>query len=186
MQLDFPKIDSVSAPWQTQLNKRFQQVATANADSFKQFIAGFEAFGLRELSSSFQVHTNNTNLLAISQRFIWAVPGTSILLGEVVTTNYDRASQQQLSLSDCFEGEAWQNQLVKAVNQQIIRLNGAGVCREMEFADLTHFSIEKTGIRFFLDAYTGSHACQQIEIILSFDQAKGLIKDQVKVYFGES
>ena len=177
--IHFPEIDSAAADWQQALNTHFVDNFQQDADSFRRFIQDFDPVFLRELEGSFQVHSNQPCLLSVSQRFVWAVPGTSILLGEVKTTNYLRADQRMLSLADCFKQTDFKEELLRQVQAAVNRQYGKGICRELTTKDLNAFILEAAGMRFFLDIYGGNHACQQVEIILPFERLKGKLRSFV-------
>ncbi len=183
MQLSYPEIDSASENWMQELNAHFVQEMEQDADSFRSFIQDFDPGMLRELEGDFHVHSNYAKLLSLSQRFVWAVPGTPILLGEVKTTNYRREKQAFLSLSECFKKEDFETDLLQKINAEVRNQYGQDICREVEKKDLHAFTLEKAGIRFFLDIYGGNPACQQLEIILPFEKLKGTLKSFVQDFF---
>ena len=174
----YPQIDSASVSWQEELNAYFEQQLLQDADSFRAFIQDFEPDMLRELEGIWQLHSNKPGFFSISQRFIWAVPGTSVLLGEVKTTNYLTAEKKHLSLADCFREADFSQKLVNQVNAEVEKSYGIGICGKAEATDLAAFAIEKAGLRFFLDVYQGNHACQQVEIVLPFEK----LKDDIKAF----
>ena len=176
----YPRIDSVETDWEKKLNKQFYQEVITDLDSFRQFIGDFEPDMLRELDGSFAVHTNDGHLLSISQRFIWAVPGTSILLGEVKCSNFDRHTEQEMSLKDCFRTDDYADKLVNWVNAEVEKQYGIEVCRQVKKEDLELFSLDKTGIRFFLDIYSGIPSCQQVEIVIPFEQMDAILAAKLR------
>jgi hypothetical protein len=147
------------------------------------FIQDFDSSMMRELEGNYSVHASVPQLLSISQRFVWAVPGTPVLLGEVKSTNYDREKKQLMTLKDCFKSNDYQTELLQLVRGEVTKQYGIGVCREIESSDLSVFALEKAGMRFFLDAYAGIPECQQIEIVIPYEKMKKILRPQIREAF---
>lgn len=183
MQISYPEIDSAATVEEQDLNQRFLNFMGSDADSFVTFIQDFDSSMLRELEGTYTVHTNNAYFLSISQRFVWAVPGTSILLGEVKCTNYDRQQRRLLALKDCFKAGDFQPRLLNVVRGEVNKQYGIGICREPEIKDLAVFALDKTGMRFFLDVYSGNHACQQIEVVVPYEEIADILRPEIMEAF---
>lgn len=183
IEASYPQIDSAKEMWQNEANIIFLMQVKADADSFKTFIKDFDPSFLRELEGSYKVHTNSSKVLSISQRFVWAVPGTSILLGEVKTMNIRRKDGQQMELKDCFKSADFETVLLNQINAEVEKQFGIEVCKEVELADIQAFVLERAGMRFFLDIYNGSHACQQVEAVISFEKLEKILDVSVTTYF---
>lgn len=183
MRMMYPEIDSAATAEELGLNKRFLDFLGNDADSFFVFIKDFDSGMLRELDGSYNVHANGPQFLSISQRFVWAVPGTPILLGEVKCSTYDRQKKQLLALKDCFNSNTYQAELLNLVRGEVTKQYGIGICKEVESNDLAVFALDKAGMRFFLDVYSGNHACQQIEIIIPYKSMKKMLRPQIMEAF---
>lgn len=183
IQASYPQIDSANEIWQNEVNVLLLMQVKADADSFKRFIQDFDPSFLRECEGNYKVHANSSKLLSISQRFIWAVPGTSILLGEVKGLTVRRKDGQRIELKDCFKSEDFETVLLNQINAEVEKQFGIEVCKKVESSDIQAFVLEKAGMRFFLDIYNGSHACQQVEAVIPFEKLEKILDASVKAYF---
>jgi hypothetical protein len=164
------------------INQRIEQAAAENATAFKEFIQDFEPMGLRELEGFAFLRYNNGRLLSLSQRFIWAVPGTSTLIEETVTHNLRIPEGDTLSLDELFaEPAAAKAEVLEKVKGAILKQYGPGLCRELEgVEELEKFCISDKGLIFFLDLYQGNPACRQAEITLPWAGVEGLLSKEMK------